>query len=72
MENKKLEFTIDSESLKKAKSWIKKQKEKHGSNVGAIGDRFSYEFIPTGLGDIIYCNDLLSNERICISNLNDW
>ena len=71
-EEKTLTFTVDAKELKKAEEWMKKQKEKHGSIVGTIGDRFSYEFIPTGLGVMVYCNDGLSNESECLSDIANW
>jgi hypothetical protein len=68
-EDKSLTFTITTEELKKAKNWISKQKKKYGSEVGTIGDRFSYEFIPTSIGTAIFCNDGLTKESECISEI---
>lgn len=43
-------FPISEEEDKKINEWIKKQMEKHPGGLGAIGGRFIYEFIPTGIG----------------------
>lgn len=72
MEKIILTFTINAKEYRKAKSWIKKQKEKYGPEVGAIGDRFSYEFIPTSLGDIVYINDGLTKKQKCLTDLKNF
>lgn len=43
-------FPITEEEEKRIKEWTRKQMEKNHSNGGAIGGRFVYEFIPTGIG----------------------
>lgn len=43
-------FPISEKEHKKINEWIKKQMEKHPAREGAIGGRFIYEFIPTGIG----------------------
>lgn len=71
-ENIALTFTIDEEEYKIAKKWMKKQKKKHGSEIGTIGDRFSYKFTPTGLGVIISVVDALTKKSKVITNFNNW
>ena len=70
--SKELTFTIEGKELKKAKKWIKKQKEKHGDRVGTIGDRFSYVFTQTGLGVIISVQDSLTGEKKVLTNFSTW
>ena len=45
-----LGFHITKEEHEKINAWIEKQMKKHPGNGGAIGGRFSYEFVPTGIG----------------------
>ena len=71
-EEKTLTFTVDADELKKAEEWMKKQKEKHGSEIGTIGDRFSYKFTPTGLGVIISVVDALTKKSKVITNFDNW
>ena len=43
-------FPISEKEEKKINEWIDKQMKKHPGVGGAIGGRFRYEFIPTGIG----------------------
>ena len=43
-------FPISEEEDKNIKEWIKNQQEKNPGIGGAAGGRFTYKFIPTGLG----------------------
>ena len=43
-------FPISEEEDKNIKEWIKNQQEKNPGIGGATGGRFTYKFIPTGLG----------------------
>ena len=43
-------FPISEEEEKRIKEWTRKQMEKNPSNGGAIGGRFTYQFVPTGIG----------------------
>jgi hypothetical protein len=43
-------FPVSEKEGKKIKEWMNKQIEKNPSTCGAIGGRFRYEFIPTGVG----------------------
>lgn len=43
-------FPISEEENKKINEWINKISKEYPANEGAIGGRFTYEFIPTGVG----------------------
>lgn len=43
-------FPISEEEDKNIKEWIKNQQEKNPGIGGVSGGRFTYKFIPTGLG----------------------
>lgn len=43
-------FPISEEEGKNIKEWIKNQQKKNPGIGGAAGGRFTYKFIPTGLG----------------------
>lgn len=43
-------FPISEEEDNKINEWIKKQMEKHPGRLGAVGGRFTYEFLPTSIG----------------------
>jgi hypothetical protein len=43
-------FPISEEEHKKINEWIDEQMKKHPGIGGAIGGRFTYEFLPTGIG----------------------
>ena len=43
-------FPISEEEDKNIKEWIKNQQKKNPGIGGAAGGRFTYKFIPTGLG----------------------
>lgn len=43
-------FPISEEEHKKINEWIDKQTKKYPGTGGAIGGRFHYEFLPTGIG----------------------
>ena len=45
-------FPISEEEDKNIKEWIKNQQEKNPGIGGAVGGRFTYKFIPTGLGTV--------------------
>ena len=45
-------FPISEEEDKNIKEWIKNQQKKNPGIGGAAGGRFTYKFIPTGLGTV--------------------
>ena len=60
---------LDEKQIKKLAKWIKKKKKK---NDGAIGGRYTYEFTPTGLGNIIKVKDNNTEDEIDLTNTEDW
>lgn len=68
----KLKFVVESDELKRAKKWMKEQKEKYGDKVGTVGDRFSYKFTPTGLGVIVSIMDSLTGESKLLTDFTHW
>ncbi len=72
MENNQLVFTISGEEFEKAQKWIKKQKKKYGDNCGTIGERFSYKFVPTGLGCIKTIKDNLTGKKLDLTTYDNF
>ncbi len=68
----KISFELSEEESEKSRKWIKKQKKKHGENTGTMGDRFSYIFTPTGLGDIVYILDGMTGEKELLTDFNNF
>lgn len=62
-------FPISEEENKKIKEWMNKQIEKNPSTGGAIGGRFSYKFIPTGVGTIGIVIDGITDETFTFSEI---
>ena len=62
-------FPISEEESKKIKEWMNKQIEKNPSTGGAIGGRFSYKFIPTGVGTIGIVIDGITDETFTFSEI---
>ena len=69
---KSLTFTLSGKEYEKAQKWIKKQKKKHGTKIGTIGDRFSYRFTPTGIGIGVTVIDALSGEEENVTDYSTW
>ena len=55
-------FPISEEEGKKINEWIDQQMTKHPGNGGAIGGRFQYVFVPTGVGTAGVVEDTFTNE----------
>lgn len=64
-----LGFPITEEEHKKINEWIDKQTEKYPGNGGAIGGRFSYEFIPTGVGTAGTIIDSFTGDKFTFQEL---
>ena len=64
-----LGFPISEEEDEKIKKWKDKMIETQPGNGGAIGGRFRYEFIPTGVGTIGTVIDTFTGERFCFRDL---
>lgn len=62
-------FPISKEEDEKIKKWKDKMIDIHPGNGGAIGGRFRYEFIPTGIGTIGTVIDMFTGERFNFKDL---
>lgn len=62
-------FPISENEEKKINEWIEKQMEKNMNTGGAIGGRFRYEFIPTGIGASGTIIDEFTNDRFNFQEL---
>ena len=62
-------FPISEEEDKKIKEWINKQMKKNSSVGGAIGGRFKYQFIPTGIGTVGTVIDTFTQDRFTFHDL---
>jgi hypothetical protein len=62
-------FPVSEEESKKINEWIEKQKKKHPGTGGAIGGRFRYEFIPTGIGTVGTIIDIFTEDRFNFQDL---
>ena len=62
-------FPISEEEGKKIKEWMDKQIKKNPSSGGAIGGRFRYEFIPTGIGTVGTVIDIFTEDRFNFQDL---
>jgi hypothetical protein len=62
-------FPISEKEDEKIKRWKDKMIETQPGNGGAIGGRFRYEFIPTGVGTIGTVIDTFTSERFCFKDL---
>lgn len=62
-------FPISEEENKKINKWIEDQMDKNPSTGGAIGGRFQYEFLPTGIGTIGTVIDGITGEKFTFQEL---
>lgn len=62
-------FPVSEEESKKIKEWKDKQMKKHSGIGGAIGGRFRYEFIPTGIGTVGTIIDTFTEDRFNFQDL---
>lgn len=62
-------FPISEKEDKKIKEWIEGQMKKNPSIGGAIGGRFRYEFIPTGVGTAGTIIDSFTEDRFNFQEL---
>lgn len=63
-------FPISKEEEDKITSWKKDIIHNHPGNVGPIGGRFHYEFIPTGLGTIGTIVDSITKEKLTFQEIS--
>ncbi len=62
-------FPISEKEDKKIHEWIEGQMKKNSSIGGAIGGRFRYEFIPTGIGTVGTIIDTFTEDRFNFQDL---
>lgn len=62
-------FPISEEEHKKINEWIDEQMKKHPGIGGAIGGRFTYEFLPTGIGTAGTIIDSFTGDRFNFQEL---
>lgn len=65
-----MKFELTEEQTKQAEIWIK-ERLKIKMESGAIGGRFTYKFIPTGLGVITIIKDIDGTE-INLTDFERW
>ena len=62
-------FPISEKDDKKINEWIEKQMGKNPSIGGAIGGRFKYQFLPTGVGTVGTVIDTFTQDRFTFCDL---
>lgn len=62
-------FAISEDEDDLIKEWEKHMIEKYPANSGAIGGRFRYEFVPTGVGTVGTVVDSFTNQRYIFHSL---
>jgi len=60
-----MKFELNKKQEAKLNKWLKEQKDTY---AGAAGGSLTYEFTPTGLGEIVSVKCVNGNEL----NLTDW
>lgn len=65
-------FILEDRELEQTNQWIEQQKKKYGKKTGALGDRFSYTFSPTGLGTVIIVKDHFTGEEKDVTDYDIW
>ena len=71
MRYNQLTFILEKDEIKKAKKWIKKQNKKNEDITESIRNRFSYNFTPTGLGDVASVTDNLTGKKKVLTDFNN-
>ena len=62
IEKEILTFTVEISEQEKANKWIDEQVETYKHKGVTSGERFGYQFIPTGLGVCVAVVDLLTGK----------
>ena len=62
-------FPISEVESQKISNWMDEQMKKNPSSGGAIGGRFRYEFIPTGIGTIGIVEDIFTKDKLTFQDL---
>jgi len=67
-----LTFTVSIPEQDKANEWIDEQRETHKHKGVTSGERFGYQFIPTGLGVCVVVVDLLTGKSKDVTDPLNW
>ena len=67
-----LTFVVETSEQDKANEWIDEQVEKHKHKGVTSGERFGYQFIPTGLGVCVSVIDLLTGESKDVTDYSNF
>ena len=68
----RIEFVLEGKELKDAEKWIKKQKKKYPIELTTVGERFSYSFMPSGLGVFVSVHDAYTGKKKNVTDVNAW
>ena len=71
-EREALTFTVEISEQDKANEWIDEQRETHKHKGVTSGERFGYQFIPTGLGVCVAVVDLLTGKSKDVTDPLNW
>lgn len=71
-EEEVLTFTVEISEQNKANKWIDEQRETHKHKGVTLGERFGYQFIPTGLGVCVAVVDLLTGKSKDVTDTLNW
>ena len=71
-EEEVLTFTVSIPEQEKAHKWIDEQRETHKHKGVTSGERFGYQFIPTGLGVCVAVVDLLTGKSKDVTDPLNW
>lgn len=66
-----MKFEIEADEMIKIDEWKEKQLKKDSTQY-ALGERWGYKFIPTGLGTLIYVIDGATDEEFCVRGTENW
>ena len=67
-----LTFVVETSEQDKANEWIDEQVEKHKHKGVTSGERFGYQFIPTGLGVCVSVVDILTGESKDVTDYSNF
>lgn len=71
-EREALTFTVEISEQDKANEWIDEQRETHKHKGVTSGERFGYQFIPTGLGVCVTVVDLLTGKSKDVTDYSQF
>ena len=67
-----LTFVVSISEQDKANEWIDEQRETHKHKGVTSGERFGYQFIPTGLGVCVAVVDILTGKSKDVTDTLNW